>query len=125
MRCVHADLLKWEPDRRYDVWHDRAVFHFLVAPSDRDTYVATMRRAVVPGGKVIVATFAEDGPQMCSGLPVDRYSAADLSTALGDAFDVLETRREHHVTPRGAAQPFTWVAGSLYRSERSRKQHGP
>jgi hypothetical protein len=88
-------------------------------------YVAKLRRAVVPGGKVIVGTFAEDGPEMCSGLPVSRYSAADLSTALGDAFDVLETRREHHVTPRGAGQPFTWVGGSLYGSERARKQRRP
>jgi hypothetical protein len=72
-----------------------------------------MRRSVVPGGKVIVGTFAEEGPEMCSGLPVDRYSAAGLDAALGGAFNVLETRREHHVTPRGAVQPFTWVAGSL------------
>ena len=71
VRCVHADLLTWEPDRRYDLWHDRAVFHFLVTASDRERYVATLRRAVVPGGNVIVGTFAEDGPEMCSGLPVD------------------------------------------------------
>ena len=57
---VHADLLTWEPDRRYDLWHDRAVFHFLVTQSDRDRYVATLTRAVVPGGNVIVGTFAED-----------------------------------------------------------------
>jgi hypothetical protein len=113
VRCVHADLLEWEPDRRYDLWHDRAVIHFLVAAADRDRYRATLRRAVAPGGIVIVGTFAEDGPETCSGLPVDRYSAADLSTALGDGFDVLETRRERHVTPRGAVQPFTWVAGSF------------
>jgi SAM-dependent methyltransferase len=122
VRFVQADLLEWEPDRRYDVWHDRAVFHFLVAASDRDRYVATLREAVVPRGTVIVGTFAEDGPELCSGLPVDRYSAADLSAALGDAFDVLETRREHHVTPRGAVQPFTWVAGSLDVSEPSPMQ---
>ena len=113
VRCVHADLLRWEPDRRYDLWHDRAVFHFLVAQSDRDRYVATLTHAIVPGGNVIVGTFAEDGPEMCSGLPVDRYSATELSTALGDALDVVATRRERHVTPRGAAQPFTWVAGSV------------
>ena len=64
VRCVHADLLTWEPDRRYDLWHDRAVFHFLVAQSDRDRYVATLTRAVVPGGNVIVGTFAEDGPDV-------------------------------------------------------------
>jgi SAM-dependent methyltransferase len=110
---IRADLLEWEPDRHYDLWHDRAVFHFLVDDADKDGYVATLRRAVEPGGKVIVGTFAEDGPETCSGLPVDRYSTADLVAALGDGFDVLETRRERHVTPRGAVQPFTWVAGAL------------
>jgi SAM-dependent methyltransferase len=113
VRIVQADVLDWEPDRRYDLWHDRAVFHFLVASSDRDRYVETLRRAVTPGGKVIVGTFAEDGPEMCSGLPVDRYTAADLSAALGETFHLLETRRERHVTPRGAVQPFTWVAGTV------------
>lgn len=113
VRIVPADVLDWEPDRRYDLWHDRAVFHFLVASWDRDRYVETLRRAVTTGGKVIVGTFAEDGPEMCSGLPVDRYTAADLSAALGETFHPLETRRERHVTPRGAVQPFTWVAGTI------------
>lgn len=113
VQFANVDLLEWEPRRRYGLWHDRATFHFLVAAPDRDKYLATMRRSVVPGGKVIIGTFAEDGPEMCSGLPVDRYSAAGLEAALGRAFDVLETRREHHVTPRGAVQPLTWVAGSL------------
>jgi hypothetical protein len=113
VRCVHADLLAWEPHRRYDLWHDRAVFHFLVAPADRDRYLATLRRAVAPGGKLIVGTFAEDGPERCSGLPVARYSAAQLTAALGDAFEPLQIRREDHVTSRGVVQPFTWVAGRL------------
>lgn len=113
---VEADVLVWEPERRFDLWHDRAVFHFLVAASDRERYVATMRRAVAPGGRVIVGAFAEDGPELCSGLPVCRYSGASLGAALGDAFELQETRRERHVTPRGAVQPFTWVAGSLSRS---------
>ena len=113
---VEADVLVWEPERRFDLWHDRAIFHFLVAASDRERYVATMRRAVAPGGRVIVGAFAEDGPELCSGLPVCRYSGASLGAALGDAFELQETRRERHVTPRGAVQPFTWVAGSLSRS---------
>ncbi len=113
MRCVRADLLEWEPDRRYDLWHDRAVFHFLVDERERDQYVDTLSRALTPGGSVIVGTFAADGPDVCSGLPVRRYSSEDLVAALGEAFVVLETRREGHVTPRGALQPFTWVAGTL------------
>ena len=59
--------MEWEPERRYDLWHDRAVFHFLVSAAERDGYVATLMRAVVQGGKVIVGTFAEDGPETCSG----------------------------------------------------------
>ena len=113
MRCVEADLLEWEPDRRYGLWHDRAVFHFLIDELERARYVETLRRAVEPGGTVILGTFAADGPEICSGLPVRRYAAADLSSELGEAFVVLQTRREAHVTPRGVTQPFTWVAGSL------------
>ena len=113
MRCVRADLLEWEPDRRYDLWHDRAVFHFLVDAESRDRYAGTLRRAVASGGAVIVAAFAADGPEVCSGLPVRRYSAAELTGALGSGFQHVETRREVHVTPRGTLQPFTWVAGTL------------
>ena len=113
MRCVRADLLEWEPDRRYELWHDRAVFHFLVEERDRDRYIATLSDALAPGGHVIVATFADDGPEMCSGMPVRRYAAEDLAAALGEGFELVETRREVHVTPRGTQQPFTWVAARL------------
>ena len=113
MRRVQADLLEWKPDRRYDLWHDRAVFHFLVEEHDRHHYLARLTDALVPGGCVIIATFADDGPEMCSGLPVRRYAAEDLTAALGEGFELVETRREVHVTPRGASQPFTWVAGRL------------
>ena len=113
MRCVRADLLAWEPDRRYGLWHDRAVFHFLVDEHDRDRYRTTLTDALAPGGVLIVATFADDGPEMCSGLPVRRYAADDLAGALGEGFELVETRREQHVTPRGAVQPFTWVAARV------------
>ena len=110
MRCVRADLLEWEPDRRYELWHDRAVLHFLVDEHERSRYLATLTEALAPGGGVIIATFADDGPEVCSGLPVRRYSAEDLTAGLGESFELVETRREVHVTPRGASQPFTWVA---------------
>jgi len=113
VRCVRADLLDWVPDRRYELWHDRAVFHFLVDEHDRDRYRATLNDALAPGGRVIVATFADDGPEMCSGLPVRRYAADDLMAALGGGFELVETRRELHVTPRGTSQPFTWVAARI------------
>ena len=104
---VQADLLTWRPSRRYDLWHDRAVFHFLVTDADRETYARTLREAVAPGGAVILATFAPDGPATCSGLPVLRYSIDDLGEILGGTFDQLESLREEHITPRGSTQPFT------------------
>jgi 2-polyprenyl-3-methyl-5-hydroxy-6-metoxy-1,4-benzoquinol methylase len=107
---LQEDLLAWSPDRRYDLWHDRAVFHFLVDPSDRDDYLKTLRSALRPEGFVIMATFASDGPEYCSGLPVSRYSSADLAKMLGPQFQVIEAFRDHHVTPAGVEQPLTWVA---------------
>lgn len=106
---LHEDLLTWQPLHPYDVWHDRAVFHFLVDQKEREAYVRTLRCAIRPGGWVIIATFAEDGPEQCSGLPVVRYSAPDLADAIGSNFDVLESSRDVHVTPEGVRQPFTWI----------------
>jgi SAM-dependent methyltransferase len=106
---ITADLLAWRPSRSYDVWHDRALFHFLVTAEQRESYLATMRSAVVPGGAVIIATFADDGPEMCSGLATARYSPADLVTAVGSQFELEDSRREEHLTPAGVVQPFTWV----------------
>jgi SAM-dependent methyltransferase len=93
---------------RYDVWHDRAVFHFLTDPAARDAYIAQVRRAVRPGGLVLVATFAEDGPTQCSGLDVVRYSATALHGTFGREFRLVRSVREVHVTPWGARQPFTY-----------------
>jgi SAM-dependent methyltransferase len=110
---LREDLLSWKPPRRYDGWHDRAVFHFLTEPADRRRYFGVLAGAVAPGGAVIIGTFAEDGPESCSGLPVARYSAAELCDELGPWFHPLVTKREVHVTPTGALQPFTWVAGRV------------
>ena len=106
---IAEDLLSWEPTRLYDLWHDRAVFHFL-SGQEVDGYRNVLRRAVAPGGSVIMATFAPDGPERCSGLPVTRYSADELGAVLGSGFQVVEHRREVHSTPTGTVQPFTWVA---------------
>lgn len=108
---IQADVLRWRPSRRYDCWHDRATFHFFVTEDERDAYRRTLQSALAPAGFVILATFASDGPPTCSGLPVVRYSEDALMRVLGDTFDILETRREEHTTPRGACQPFTWIAG--------------
>ena len=106
---VNADLRHWEPGHQFDVWHDRAVFHFLVEAADRDRYVSLVTRWIRPGGVLIVATFATDGPQYCSGLPTARYDAVDLESVFGDAFRLEHAEREEHSTPQGALQPFTWV----------------
>jgi SAM-dependent methyltransferase len=108
---LHEDLLGWQPSRLFDVWHDRAVLQFFVREDERERYLARLRAALRPGGSVVIATFAPDGPEVCSGLPVARYSSDDLAGLLGPELELVETRREEHTTPRGAVQPFTWVAG--------------
>ena len=105
----HAvDLLRWEPDRTYDIWHDRAVFHFLTTSSVRSAYATLVERALNPGGALILATFAPDGPQQCSGLPTERYTAQQLA-GLFPSLLVTHHEREEHRTPSGTIQPFTWV----------------
>lgn len=106
VRWIVADVTQWEPLRRYDVWHDRAAFHFLTEASDRNAYVARLMRALPPGGHAIIGTFAMDGPERCSGLPVVRYDAAHLSAALGSGFSLVATRRHDHKTPWEAIQRF-------------------
>lgn len=109
VRWVAADLLTWEPDRQWDVWHDRAVFHFLTDDDQRAAYRALLGRAVVPGGVVAMAGFAEDGPTMCSGLDVVRHTTTELLAALGDGMDEVASGRYDHTTPSGATQTFSWV----------------
>ena len=92
----------------YDVWHDRAVFHFLTSPGDRAAYLRAVLHSVKPGGFVIVATFAEDGPEKCSGLPVMRYSADSLHAEFGASFRLVEQEREEHHTPFGTVQKFVY-----------------
>jgi hypothetical protein len=102
------DVLTWVPARRYDLWHDRAVFHFLTEPADHDRYREVLRAGLAAGGSVVIGTFAEDGPQSCSGLPVARYSPAALAEQF-PGFDVVDVQREEHHTPWDAVQPFTWL----------------
>lgn len=106
---IVTDVLDHDFDETYDVWHDRAVFHFLVEPAQRAAYGVRARSAVRPGGLLVVGTFAEDGPEQCSGLPVERYDAASLAAELGEGFTLVETRRAEHHTPWDSVQPFTWV----------------
>ena len=109
---IVADVTRWEPLRTYDVWHDRAAFHFLTEPADQGAYVERLRRATHPGAHVIIATFAPDGPEKCSGLPVVRHDARSLASVLGSGFSLIHTDRHDHVTPWGATQLFQF---SLFR----------
>jgi SAM-dependent methyltransferase len=110
VRWFQEDLLEWEPSRTYGLWHDRALFHFLVEREQRERYRRVLRSTLSPGGLVIMATFAPDGPERCSGLPVAGYGPEGIVEALGESFTCLGSWREGHATPRGATQPFTWVA---------------
>jgi trans-aconitate methyltransferase len=103
---IVADITTWEPSNTYDLWHDRAAFHFLTEPTDRDAYVARLKKAVRPGGHVIIATFAPDGPERCSGLPIVRYDPEGLAYALGPKLELVDSRRHDHVTPGGNTQRF-------------------
>ena len=106
VQWIVADVTAWEPTQTYDVWHDRAAFHFLTEPKDRTAYVARILRAVRPGGQVIIGTFAPDGPERCSGLPVVRHDAASLVKILGTTCELIESRNHAHQTPMGTIQRF-------------------
>ena len=116
-RGVHwmeADVTRASlPAGAFDIWHDRAVFHFLTEPGERRAYVDAATRSLKPGGHVIVATFAEDGPMKCSGLPVQRYSPRELHSEFGPRFELVRSEREVHLTPSGAEQRFVYCCFRL------------
>jgi len=103
-----ADVTTWRPARTYDVWHDRALFHFLTREAHRKAYRHALETAVGRSGHVIIATFAPDGPERCSGLPVVRYDAQSLTKELGPSLKLRHHWREEHHTPGGASQMFNW-----------------
>jgi SAM-dependent methyltransferase len=103
---IAADITQWQPPIAFDIWHDRAAFHFLVDERDRAAYLAALHAGVKTGGHAIIATFAPDGPEKCSGLPVQRYDPESLSKTIGPAFDLIEHQRHRHTTPWGAVQSF-------------------
>ena len=110
VRWVHADIREFAPGRVFDVWHDRAVLHFLTTEDDQHRYREVVDAASRPGTVAVFGCFAPDGPTHCSGLPVVRRDAADLAEFLGDDWARVTTERELHATPGGAVQPFTWAA---------------
>ena len=116
LQWIAADLLRWKPTRRYAIWHDRAVLHFFTEPADRAQYAATLLDALRPGGHAVIATFALDGPNRCSGLPVRRSSAENVLRLLGDEFAGVSAAIEHHRTPSGRLQPFSWLVACRSRA---------
>lgn len=111
---IAADVTAWQPQASYDLWHDRAAFHFLTAREDQAVYMERVHAALRPGGHVIIGTFALDGPEKCSGLPVVRHSAGSIAALLGSGFTLIDSRRHEHVTPWQSVQRFqfsTFVRG--------------
>ena len=106
---IEQDILHFEPNRFFKLWHDRAVFHFLTEKSQQRHYADLLQKAVEPGGHVILATFGPDGPERCSGLPVQRYSTEELSGLLEPAFELQAQDLEEHKTPGGSVQQFLYT----------------
>lgn len=109
VRWLQADVRRLEPGRRFDLWHDRALFHFMVEEADQAAYLESLGRVLRPGGHLVLATFGPAGPTSCSGLPVRRYGATELDAALGPGFERLAAETAVHTTPRGTAQQFQYA----------------
>ena len=109
LNYIATDITQWTPQRTYALWHDRAVFHFLTQREQQDRYVQVLTSATHPGSHVIIATFAPDGPEMCSGLPVQRWSGQQLAERFSENFKLVTTERHEHTTPWGSVQPFAFV----------------
>lgn len=108
VNLIEADITAWQPSRIYDFWHDRAVFHFLVDPVDRQHYLECLEQATHVGSFILMATFSLEGPETCSGHPVKRYDSKSISEVLGPAFQIMASRDHLHVTPWGKPQPFQY-----------------
>lgn len=111
---IAGDVRDWVPDTSYDIWHDRAAFHFLTTPEEREVYRSVLCKALRPGGYAIIGTFAPDGPERCSGLPVSRHDATSLMAVFGRDFRLVKSLCHDHKTPGGAVQRFHF--GLLQRS---------
>ncbi len=108
VKWMEADVTEFESPEKYDLWHDRAVFHFLTDEDDRKKYVRNMNQALNPGGHVIIAAFSIAGPLKCSGLNVEQYSPDKMKNEFGDSFELVKSVNEEHLTPGGKEQKFTY-----------------
>ena len=106
---IAADITQWTPHRTWDVWHDRAVFHFLTATQDQDAYIAALIAGTRPGSVAVMSSFSLEGPERCSGLPVQRYSPTTLAARIGDRFEFVSGDSESHTTPWGSTQNFAYA----------------
>lgn len=102
-----VDVIDFEPERKFDFWHDRAVFHFLTEPNDQQTYRSLVERSIVSGGCLLLMTFSRSGPSTCSGLPVQQYDEADLKSMFIQEFDCIKNLNYDHITPSGSPQNYT------------------
>lgn len=108
IKWIEADITEFEPPQRYDLWHDRAVFHFLTDLQDRKQYLRIMEKALQPDGYVIIGTFSLDGPLKCSGLDVERYDVQKMKEELGSSFELVKSVDEVHMTPWNKEQKFLY-----------------
>jgi SAM-dependent methyltransferase len=109
VKWIAVDATLWEPPQAYDVWHDRAAFHFLTDAAQQAAYIERLKRALKMGGHLIMGTFALDGPDKCSGLPVARHSSDSLAELLGPDFELIDSRRHDHSTPWHSVQRFQFT----------------
>ena len=109
IRRVAADVRSHDFGRQFDLWHDRAVFHFMVSSEDQEAYLSTLMRTLRSPGHLVIATFGPDGPERCSGLPVKRYGTDELASRLGGAFSIASTKVVEHITPSGNPQQFLYA----------------
>lgn len=105
---AECNIMNYSPDHQFDIWHDRAVFHFLTNETDRSCYIDVLNRTLKPDGQVIIATFSENGPSQCSGLDTVRYTPKKLAHTLGNNYCLIETLTEEHHTPSGGVQQFVY-----------------
>lgn len=117
---IEADILEFQPRRLYDLWHDRAVFHFLTEAHDCDRYVDVVRNSLRADGNLVLATFGPDGPMRCSGLDIQRYGIDELQQCFGQVFELRSYELNNHVTPSGTAQQFLYTWWQLRRRKEAR-----
>lgn len=108
VKWIVSDVTKWQPNDHYDIWHDRAVFHFLTEFEDQMAYIVRLKHALKRSGFLVIGTFSFDGPEKCSGLPVMRHDFHSLQNLFGEAFRLIETRKHDHQTPFQTIQHFQY-----------------